>query len=228
MITMKDRHVVVTGGKGALGSAVVDQLLQLGAICHVPSYRPVVEKDPRPGVVETGPVDLTKEEDAERFYQALPELWASIHIAGGFAMNPLTETTLTEFQRMFALNVTTAFLACREATKVIRKTGQGGRMVNVVSHRVLVPQGGMVSYISSKAAVAALTTSVAEELAAENILVNAVAPSVIDTPANRSSMPNADYSRWPSVEDIAKTIVFLASPQNTVTRGGLLPTCGKL
>ena len=85
----------------------------------------------------------------------------------------------------------------------------------------------MVAYTASKAAVAALTTALAEEVAKDGILVNAVAPSIMDTPANRKSVPNADYASWPKVEEVAATIVFLASPDNVVTRGGVVPVYGK-
>jgi NAD(P)-dependent dehydrogenase (short-subunit alcohol dehydrogenase family) len=85
----------------------------------------------------------------------------------------------------------------------------------------------MAAYAASKAAVAALTVAFAEEVAGVGILVNAVAPSIMDTPANRASMPKADYSAWPKVEEVAATILFLASPANTVTRGAIVPVYGR-
>jgi NAD(P)-dependent dehydrogenase (short-subunit alcohol dehydrogenase family) len=85
----------------------------------------------------------------------------------------------------------------------------------------------MVAYAASKAAVAALTTALAEEVVKDGILVNAVAPSIMDTPANRRAMPKADYSLWPKVEEVAATILFLASPDNRVTRGAIVPVYGK-
>jgi NAD(P)-dependent dehydrogenase (short-subunit alcohol dehydrogenase family) len=84
----------------------------------------------------------------------------------------------------------------------------------------------MVAYTAAKSAVAGLTQALAEEVVARGILVNAVVPSIMDTPANRASMPGADYSKWAKVEDVAATIGFLASPENTVTRGGLVPVYG--
>ena len=220
-------HVVVTGGNGALGSAVVDALLEQGAHCHIPSRRPVDNPHPRDRVRVVGGVDLTNEASVEAFYGDLPELWASIHVAGGFQMAPLTETRLEDFTRLFAMNACTAFLSCREATKVIRRSQNGGRLVNIIAKPVLVPTGGLVAYAASKAAVAALTHTLSEELAADRIWVNAVAPSIMDTPANRAGMPNADHDRWPSVADVAQTIVFLASPSNAVSRGALVPVYGQ-
>jgi len=87
---------------------------------------------------------------------------------------------------------------------------------------------GMAAYTASKAAVAALTVALAEEVAKDAILVNAVAPSILDTPANRKAMPQADHAAWPKVEDVAQTILFLASPANKVTRGAVVPVYGRV
>src|ERR1041385_9255529 len=107
--------------------------------------------------------------------------------------------------------------------------GGGGRIVNVAARPGLIPErgAGMVPYTASKAAVAAITQALAAEVAGRGILVNAVAPSIMDTPANRASMPQADHTKWPKVAEVASTIAFLASPENTVTRGGLVPVYGK-
>jgi NAD(P)-dependent dehydrogenase (short-subunit alcohol dehydrogenase family) len=105
----------------------------------------------------------------------------------------------------------------------------GGRIVNVAARPALEWRSGsgMVAYAASKAAVAAMTVALAEEVVKDGILVNAVAPSILDTPANRKSIPNADFSAWPKVEEVAATIAFLASPDNAVTRGGVVPVYGK-
>jgi len=105
--------------------------------------------------------------------------------------------------------------------------GREGRIVNVAARPVLVPTAQMTAYSASKAAVAALTLSLAEELAESSIWVNAIVPSIIDTPANRAAMPDADHGAWPTPEQIAATIMFLASPQNSVTRGALVPVYGR-
>lgn len=105
--------------------------------------------------------------------------------------------------------------------------GREGRIVNVAARPVLVPTAQMGAYAASKAAVAALTLSLAEELSESSIWVNAIVPSIIDTAANRDAMPDADYDAWPKPEEIAETIVFLASPQNAATRGALVPVYGK-
>jgi NAD(P)-dependent dehydrogenase (short-subunit alcohol dehydrogenase family) len=105
----------------------------------------------------------------------------------------------------------------------------GGRIVNVAARPALEWRSGagMAVYTASKAGVAALTAALAEEVAKDGILVNAVAPSIMDTPANRQAMPKADYALWPKVEEVAATIAFLASPDNRVTRGAIVPVYGK-
>lgn len=230
----KGLEVVVTGGTGGLGTGVVTRLLEAGATCHVPVWdsdeatRFAHRDHPR---VHLQAADLGNEDSVEEYFAALPPLWASIHCAGGFAMAPIAETSGQGYDRLMQLNATTCFLCCREAVKKIRqRTGsiRGGRLVNVAARPALEPRqgAGMVVYTMSKAAVAALTQSLGEELASEEIWVNAVAPSIIDTPANREAMPDASHQSWPSPEAIAETIVFLASPGNRSTRGALVPVYG--
>lgn len=225
------RDVVITGGTGALGSAVVGRLLEEGATCHVPVYqeseldRFAHAEHGRVRVV-TG-VDLTDEDSAARFFAGCESLWASLQIAGGFSMAPLAQTPADEFMRLMKLNALSCFLSCQQAVARIRASGGEGRLVNVAARPALVPTGGMAAYAASKSAVANLTASLAEELAPEGIWVNAVVPSIIDTPANREAMPNADHDAWPGVDEVAATIVHLASPGNTVARGALVPVYGR-
>ena len=231
-IDFSGRHVVVTGGTGALGAAVVELLVNSGAVCHIPAHRPPDAKEfPLVGherVHVVPGVNLTDEAAVTSFYSALPRLWASVHSVGGFAMSPAGETPLAEFRKMIDTNAVTCFLCCREAIKRIRATGMdGGRIVNVAARPALVPTGGLAAYAASKAAVAGLTLSLSEELAADRIWVNAVVPSTMDTPANRRAMPKADFDRWPKLPEVAATVAFLASPQNAVTRGALVPVYGR-
>jgi NAD(P)-dependent dehydrogenase (short-subunit alcohol dehydrogenase family) len=127
------------------------------------------------------------------------------------------------------INLVTAFLCCRAAVNAMTRSGARGRIVNVAARPAIEWRAGagMVAYTMSKAAVAALTVAVAEEVARNDILVNAVAPSIMDTVANREAMPAADHAAWPRVEDVAATILFLASPNNTVTRGAIVPVYGR-
>lgn len=228
-IDFNDRHVVVTGGTGALGRAVVGALLEAGAHCHV-SYMVEAEAKSFPfreRVTLHAVDDLANEASVAKLYGAAPKLWASIHLAGGFAMSNVADTDKKALMAQLDTNFVACFLCCRAAVKAIG--ANGGRIVNVAARPGLEWRSGagMVAYASSKAAVAAMTTALAEEVAKDGILVNAVAPSIMDTPANRKSIPNADFSTWPKVEEVAATILYLASPQNAVTRGGIVPVYGK-
>jgi NAD(P)-dependent dehydrogenase (short-subunit alcohol dehydrogenase family) len=231
MVAFSGAHVVVTGGTGALGTAVVGALRQVGAICHVTNFAAheldhfAYNNDP--DVHVTSGIELADEAAVTRFYASLPPLWASIHIAGGFAMAPIAETTAADFEAQFRMNTLSAFLCSRAAVTAIRARGdnKGGRIVNVAARPGIEPRlgAGMVAYATSKAAVAAFTQALGEELAGEEIWVNAVAPSIIDTPANRAAMPDAPHQRWVAPAALAELIVFLASPDNRVTRGAVVP-----
>lgn len=232
---MTDYHgrvVVVTGGTGALGQAVVQALLARGASCVVP-YVDTAEAERFPfkdRVTLVGPTDLTREDGVSRVYDSAGALWASIHLAGGFAMTAVAETTRADVLKMLEMNLVTCHLCCAAAVRALRRAGQGGRIVNVAARPALEPRlaAGMAPYGASKAAVAALTQALAEEVAGDGILVNAVAPSIIDTPANRASMPKAKHELWPKVDEIAATILFLASSDNRVTRGAIVPVYGRV
>ena len=196
-----DRHVVVTGGTGALGTAMVGALIDAGAVCHVPYINPA-EADrfafrDNAQVKLVADIELTQEDAVAKLYAGVPKLWASIHIAGGFAMAPIGDTTKSDLMKQVEMNFVTAFLCCRAAVNAMRATGAGGRIVNVATRPALEWRAGagMVAYTASKAAVAALTVALAEEVVKADILVNAIAPSTMDTAANRKAMPKADFCR---------------------------------
>ena len=228
-----DRHVIVTGGTGALGHAVVSAMIGAGAFCHVP-YIHAAEAERFPlrdhaRVQLLGDVELSDEAAVTTLYNGVPRLWASIHLAGGFAMSPVAETTKSELMRQIDVNYVTAFLCCAAAVRTMIHAGAGGRIVNVATRPALEWRSGagMVAYAASKAAVAAMTVALAEEVVKQDILVNAVAPSTMDTPANRKAMPKADHDAWTKVEDVAAVIAFLASPENHITRGAVVPVYGR-
>jgi len=228
---LRDQHVVVTGGAGALGTAVVSTLIEAGAICHVPCFHEAEAqrfrlRDHKQVVLSiTG--NLADEAAIERLYGGIARLWASIHIAGGFAAAPLRDTELDTLRQQLDMNFVSCALCCRAAVRAM--AGKGGRIVNVAARPALEWRSGagMIAYTASKTAVAALTVALAEEVAKDNILVNAVAPSTMDTDANRKAMPKADFALWPKVDEVAATIAFLASPDNRVTRGAIVPVYGK-
>lgn len=201
-------HVIVTGAGGGLGPAVVAALQARGATCHTPTR---------------AELDLTNEVAVASFYRELPALWASIHVAGGFSMAPLEDTSLAAFNEQWTTNAVTAFLACREAVRNIKRTGQGGRIVNIASRVVLDPAGGKTAYVTAKSAVASFTRAMANEVRGSGILINAVLPDTIDTPRNRAAMPNADTSLWTPPDSIAQTVAWLASPENRSVTGALVP-----
>jgi NAD(P)-dependent dehydrogenase (short-subunit alcohol dehydrogenase family) len=227
----RDRHVVVTGGAGALGTAVVARLIEAGALCHVPCLNEAeaarfrLRDHKQVTVTVTG--SLADETAIEKFYGEITTLWASIHTVGGFAASPLRQTDLTTIRQQLEMNLLSCILCCRAA--VCGMAAGGGRIVNVAARPALEWRSGagMTAYAASKAGVAALTAALAEEVAKDGILVNAVAPSIMDTPANRQAMPKADHALWPKVDEVAATIAFLASPENRVTRGAIVPVYGK-
>ncbi|MDC0669974.1 SDR family NAD(P)-dependent oxidoreductase [Nannocystis radixulma] len=219
--------IVVTGGAGALGGAVVQELVDAGAAVVVPAID-AGPAEPVAGVRYLPRVDLSQETAVEAVYAGLPSLWASVHLAGGFTWAKVEDTTLATVQAQWTLNAVTAFLCSRAAVAKIRAGGkQGGRIVNTVARAVLQPAAGLAAYTMAKAAVAALTAQMAEELRDEGITVNAIAPGLIDTPANRKAMPDADPSRWTKPAEIARTVHALVSPALSVTSGAIVPVYGR-
>ncbi len=239
MVDFAGSHIVVTGGTGALGRAVVAALRAAGAVCHVPNLVPAELADfpfaQDPAVHIQRNVDVADETSVGGFYRSLPPLWASIHLAGGFAMAPVGETSAADFIAQFRINALSAFLCSAAAIAAFRARREpgpggaiGGRIVNVAARPALEPRlgAGMAAYTAAKSAVAALTQALAQETVAEEIWINAVAPSVIDTPANRAAMPQADHGRWVQPADLARLIAFLAAPENRATRGAVIPVYG--
>lgn len=236
--SFEGRTVVVTGGTGALGRGVTAALVAQGAQVVVPSadarLLETFDLKDHPSVTVTDGVDLLDEARVAAFYAGLPSLWASIHLVGGFAMGKLADTSAATFEKMWRLNALSCFLTSREAVAAMRRTATGGakgaagtgRIVNVAARPALTPTGGMVAYAASKAAVVSLTESLAVELEPEGLWVNAVAPSIMDTPDNRRAMPTAAHDRWPKVDEVARAIAFLASPDNALTTGQVLTVYG--
>jgi NAD(P)-dependent dehydrogenase (short-subunit alcohol dehydrogenase family) len=221
--------VVVTGGTGALGSAVVGAFLDAGATCHVPSHHPGeligYPHLRHPSMHVTENVDLTDDASVTSFYGALPGLFASIHLAGGFTMSPLTVTSKEDLLRMVNVNLTTCFLCCREAARRISASeGQdGGRIVNVAAKAGIEPTGasGMAAYAASKAGLDQLTKVMAVELGAHNIRVNSINPTVVMTDMGKRAwsdpskggpmLARIPLQRFAECEDIASVVCFVLS-----------------
>jgi NAD(P)-dependent dehydrogenase (short-subunit alcohol dehydrogenase family) len=209
---LRGRDVVVTGAHGALGAAVAAAFTEAGARLHAPTR---------------AALDTTSDAAVRTYFGALPPVRASVHLVGGFSMGALVDTTLDAARAQWELNFASAFLCTREAARKMIAIGEGGRIVNVAARPALVPAARMSAYASAKAAVVALTQSAARELERERICVNAIAPSIIDTPANRADMPAADFALWPKPAEIAAAIVWLCAPENALTSGAVVPVYGR-
>jgi NAD(P)-dependent dehydrogenase (short-subunit alcohol dehydrogenase family) len=225
---MTDRIIAITGGHGVLGRAVLEAAmadgLKVAVIDHAMGH---ATPD---GVLEVGGVDLTDPAQAGQAIAAVigrfGRLDALLNIAGGFVWQT-TDDAEPAWDRMHALNVTTALNASRAALPHLKASGEG-RIVNVGSAAALKAGAGMGAYGAAKAGVHALTQALAEELKASSVTVNAVLPSIIDTPANRKDMPDADPAQWVAPNDLAAVILFLASPQSRAMTGALVPVTGRV
>jgi len=231
MRTLRDCHVVITGGTGALGAAVAQALVEAGAHCHVPAIETSVPADrfPKDGVSVTTHIDLSDETAVDGFYAKLPPLHAVVNIAGGFAWAPIADSPAKVMQQQMSMNFASCAMSCRAAVANFRKAGKGGHIVNISARPALNPRQGanMTAYTASKAAVAAFTVALAEELKGESISVIALAPSTIDTPTNRNDMPKADHASWVRPAAIADLIVAQLSLSAPINSGALIPVYGK-
>jgi NAD(P)-dependent dehydrogenase (short-subunit alcohol dehydrogenase family) len=226
---MHGKVVVVTGALGALGKVVAESALARGAkvagVDHAASRLPST-----PDRIEFGGVDLSDAAQARVAIDAVAahfgRLDALINIAGGFAFEMVAEGEAKTWQRMYALNVLTALNASRAAIPYLTASASA-RIVNVGAMGALQAGAGMGAYAASKAGVHRLTEALAAECKGK-ITVNAVLPSTIDTPANRASMPSADFAKWVTPQELAEVILFLASDAASAVTGALLPVNGRV
>jgi NAD(P)-dependent dehydrogenase (short-subunit alcohol dehydrogenase family) len=219
--------VLVAGGTGYLGNAVVRELIgsgyEVAATWVVQHERERLQSEP----VELIEADLFVPEQVEAATAAVDDLDAVVNLVGGFSDGPLVhETDPQDFERMWQLNVMPGFLLARAAMPRLMERG-GGAFVGVSARPALRPFAGAAGYISAKAAVLALIQALDAEYKAHDIRCNAILPSVIDTPANREAMPNADHSKWVSPEQIAKVVRFLVSDDSKATTGAAVPVYGR-
>lgn len=224
------RNVVVTGGLGVLGRAVAARLIADGARVAVLDRAPA--RDAPAGVsFVLGNVDLSDDAAcAEAFAKAraaLGKLDSVINVAGGFVWETIEDGALASWDRMYHINVRTAVASCRAALPYLLEHGVG-RIVNVGALAAQKAGMGMGAYTAAKSGVARLTESLAEELKDRGITVNAVLPSIIDTPANRTDMPDVDASRWVAPEKLAGVIAFLLSDDASVITGACVPVNGRV
>lgn len=225
---MSQRVIAVTGGHGVLGRAVVEAALSDGLRVAVIDH--ATGQGAHEGVLELGGVDLTDPASAQKAIDAVAahfgQLDALLNIAGGFVWQT-TDDAEPAWARMFALNVTTALNASRAALPHLKASAEG-RIVNVGANAALKSAAGMGAYAASKAGVHRLTESLAEELKDTAVTVNAVLPSILDTAQNRKDMPDADPARWVAPADLARVMLFLASPESRAITGALIPVTGRV
>ncbi|HEU0024437.1 MAG TPA: SDR family NAD(P)-dependent oxidoreductase [Thermoleophilaceae bacterium] len=222
--------VLVAGGTGALGTAVVHELLDAGYACAltwiVDSERERIEADVGDRV-SLARADLTEPAGVAEAVAGVDDLEAVVNLVGGFSSGPLVhETDPAEFARMVELNLTPAFLLAREAMPRLVKRG-GGAFVGVSARAALRPFAGAAGYIAGKAALLALVQALDAEYKPRGVRCNAILPSVIDTPANRAAQPDADHSNWVDPADIAKVVRFLVSDESAPVSGAAVPVYGR-
>lgn len=227
---MDGRAVLVTGGTGALGQAVVEYFLSEGARVVVPWVSEGEADRLRERIPDDAPLTLvrasvTDPDGAARTVAAAREagrLDTAVLLVGGFAMDPVAKTGRDDWDRLVALNATSVFQVAHHVLPVLEANG-GGRIVTVAAEPALDRGAkGMGAYAATKAAVVSLTQTLAREGGPLGITANAVAPRIIDTPANRASMPEADTSTWLGPDEIARVIGFLAGPHGGIVNGSVL------
>jgi NAD(P)-dependent dehydrogenase (short-subunit alcohol dehydrogenase family) len=226
--------VLVTGGTGALGTAVCQVLLARGRQLHV-TY--VLDREVERSVAAVGPaegryvlhkVDVTSEAQVEALFTGAEAdgtpVDGLIHLTGGFQYGPIESTTLETFEGQLAINLRSTFLCARAAVRRMKPRGEG-RIVAVGSKTAKEPAGNLSAYVASKAGVLALVQGLAEELRGTGIGVYAVLPGLIDTPANRAS--GLDVSKMVAPTEIAAVIAALLEAPLAIATGALVPVYGR-
>jgi NAD(P)-dependent dehydrogenase (short-subunit alcohol dehydrogenase family) len=229
---MSPPGVLVAGGTGALGGAVVRALLDAG---HPVTVTWIDERERERAERELGDAsglalvqaDLMDAAAATAAVEGVEGLGAVVNLVGGYSGGKkVHETEPDEFERMLALNLRPAFLLARAAMPRLVAAG-GGAFVGVSARAAVRPSGGQAGYTAAKAALLAFVQALDAEYRDEGVRCNAILPSVIDTPANRESMPDSDHSRWVRPEEIAAVVRFLVSEDSSPTSGAAVPVYGR-
>ena len=227
------RGVLVAGGTGGLGLAVVKELLDAGYQVTAPwvveREKERVEASFPPGSAKLSleRADLMDPDAAASVVEGVEGLRAVVNLVGGFSSGPkVHETEPDEFEHMLRLNLRPGFLLARAAMPRL-VDGGGGAYVGVSARPALSPFPGAAGYITAKAAVLCFIHCLDAEYRDDGVRCNAILPSVIDTPANRAAMPDADHSKWVPPEEIAKVVRFLVSDDSAPTSGAEVPVYGR-
>lgn len=228
---LQNQHVLVTGGFGTLGIAVVRAALAAGARVTAIDRAKAPATDALAGAQRVGDVDLADAATAaatlDRIAAAGGGIDALVNVAGTFRWETVESGSLDTWDLLYRVNLRTAVAASKAALPHLVARG-GGSIVNVGAGAAAKAGAGMGAYAASKSGVARLTEALAEELKDRAITVNAVLPSIIDTPPNRADMPKADFDRWVKPAQLADVIVFLLSPQARAITGALIPVSGRV
>ena len=231
------RNVLITGGTGILGSAVTKAYIAQGdnvAVTYLFENEVERFKQFNPDISDRVPflfANVTEESEVQKciqdFQASVGQLDILVNIVGGFVGGiPAMELEADRWDFMMHLNLKSVFLCCKAVLPAMTARGSG-KIVNVSARAGLKGEAGMSAYCVSKGGVRTLTESLAAEVMDAGVNVNAIMPSVIDTPANRESMPDEDYERWVSPADIAKVICFLTSDAAAVINGAAIPVYGR-
>jgi len=224
--------VLVAGGTGALGAAVLDVLLEAGhpvtTTWVVDEERERIEKDfeGRSGLTLVS-ADLTDPEAVDEAVGGVEKLGAIVNLVGGFSMpGRVHESDIEDFEKQLRLNLRPGFLLARAGMPRLISNG-GGAFVGVSARPALRPFAGAAGYITAKAGVLAFIRALDAEYRGDGVRCNAILPSVIDTPANRRAQPDADHSKWVPPQQIAHVVRFLVSDESTPTSGAAIPVYGR-
>lgn len=229
-LALQDRVFVVTGGFGSLGRALASTLEAQGArVALLDRTQPPALAEDTDRRLLLGAVDLGAEGAAQRALARVVQRWQRIdglvNVAGGFAWETLAGGSLETWDRLYAMNLRSAVAASQA---VLPYLNAGGRIVNIGALAALKAATGMGAYAASKAGVMRFTEALAEELKDRGVTVNAVLPSIIDTPANRADMPKADVDRWVTPQALSRVVAFLLSDDAAAITGACLPVAGRV
>lgn len=227
-----NKVVLITGGTGALGRTLVKKFIDSGAIT-ISSFLNEKEAEklktanPKVEMIE---LDIGKDEQILKMIPILVERFGTINIlvnvVGGYlGGKSITELSGTDWDTMMNLNLKSAFLISKHVIPIM-KSGNGGNVVHISSRTGLKSEGYDSAYAASKAALIRFVESAAHEFKEENININCILPTTIDTEANRKAMPKADFTKWLLAEDLANVVLFLCSPSSRVINGSAIPTYG--
>ena len=229
-MSLAGKTIAVTGAFGFLGTAVVKTLLERGANVVAVDLADA-PRDPKAlGAAHLhGGVDLGNGEAATAAFEAIAKAHGGLHglvnIAGGFVWEKVQGGSLDTWDKLYQMNLRTAVAATQAALAYLP---DGGRIINIGANGAVKAGAGMGAYAASKAGVMRLTEALAEELKPRGITVNALLPSIIDTPANRADMPDADFGAWVQPAQLAAAIAFLLSDEASAITGALLPVVGRV